>query len=242
VLTFFRSLFAPPRHLILLLLALWLGLALSEKRVEMHHISKDDLNNIVYYSMLGYTIGGRLLFALANFAAFRTSPLSIFSFNIDLFDYTGGLVSALVVGFMYGRRQKIQLWSTLDALTPFFATVASGLALSHLAAGTAFGKPTTVPWGIELWNAIRHPTQIYELVASVAIFGLAWSRTSNIQAGADFLRFAFLTAGARLWLEAYRGDSTFIFGGIRLAQILAWAVMAVVFFLLETRNREDGVY
>jgi hypothetical protein len=54
----FRSLFAPPRHLILLLAALWLGLALSEKRVERHAISKDALNNIIYVTLIGYLIGG----------------------------------------------------------------------------------------------------------------------------------------------------------------------------------------
>ena len=44
----FRSLFAPPRHLILLLAALWVGLALAEQRTERHGISKETLNNLVY--------------------------------------------------------------------------------------------------------------------------------------------------------------------------------------------------
>jgi phosphatidylglycerol:prolipoprotein diacylglycerol transferase len=241
VLTLFRSLFAPPRHLILLLLALWLGLGLSEKQAEKHGISKDAVNTIVSFGVLGFMFGGRLLFALANFAAFRKNPLSIFSFNIDLFGYTGGLLSAIVIGFIYGWRRRVPLWSTLDALTPFFAVASIGLALSHLAAGTAFGKPTTVPWGMELWNATRHPTQIYELIASVVIFCLIWSRKSNIQEGLDFLMFASLTAGARLWLEAYRGDSTLVFGGVRLAQILAWFVLAIAFFLIGARNRTDAI-
>jgi phosphatidylglycerol---prolipoprotein diacylglyceryl transferase len=165
MLTLFRSLFAPPRHLILLLAALWLGLTLSEKRVGRHGISKDALNNMVYYSLLGYVVGGRVLFVLANLSAFTQSPLSIFSLNIDLFDPMGALATAILVGFVYGQRQNLSLWSTLDALTPLFATLAIGLSLSHLAAGTAFGRPTNLPWGIDLWNAARHPTQIYELIA-----------------------------------------------------------------------------
>jgi prolipoprotein diacylglyceryltransferase len=170
------------------------------------------------------------------------SPLGIFSINIDLFDPTGGLLAAFLIGFIYSRRQKLQLWSTLDALTPFFAIAAIGLALSHLAAGTAFGKLTTVPWGMELWSATRHPTQIYELIASVIIFSLIWFRKSNIQAGSDFLMFASLTAGARLWLEAYRGDSTFVFGSVRLAQIRAWIVLTVVFLINEARIRTQEVH
>ncbi len=110
------------------------------------------------------------MFALANLSAFVQSPLSLFSINIDLFDPPGALVVALLVGFIYGYRQKLPLWGTLDALTPFFATLAVGLPLSHLAAGTAFGQPTDVPWGMDLWNAMRHPSQMYELLASLLTF------------------------------------------------------------------------
>lgn len=235
----FRSLFAPPRHLILLLAALWLGLTLSEKRADKHGISKEALNNIVYYSLFGYIIGGRLLFALANLSAFTQSPLSIFSINIDLFDPLGALVSALIVGLVYGQRKKLPLWSTLDALTPLFATIAIGLSLSHLAAGTAFGKPTQLPWGMELWNATRHPSQIYELIASLLIFGIIWFRKTVSPPGLDFIIFLAFTAGARLLLEAFRGDSTLVFGGIRQAQVIAWIVLAIALFASESIRREE---
>ncbi len=146
MITFFRSLFAPPRHLILLLAALWLGLSLSERRAEQYDLSKDALNNIVYYGFIGYIIGGRFLFGLENLPAFTKSPSSIFSINVDLFDPVGALIIAILVGLIYGRRQRLHFWDTLDALTPLFATLAVGLSLSHLAAGTAFGMPTDLPW------------------------------------------------------------------------------------------------
>ena len=222
----FRSLFAPPRDLILLVAALWIGLALAEKRGERQGISKEALNNIVFYSLLGFILGGRLLFALANYSAFAQTPLNIFSINVDLFDSTSGLISAILVGIIYGRKHNLPLWGALDALTPLFATLAIGFHLSHLAAGTAFGSPTGLPWGIELWNAARHPTQTYELIASLIIFGLLWFRKTDIPPGLLFLHFTALTAGARLFLEAFRGDSTLVFGGFRQAQVVAWGVLA----------------
>ena len=238
----FRSIFFPPRHLIPILAALWLGLALSEKRITRHSISKDALNNLVYYSIIGYIVGGRLLFAVANLSAFTESPLSIFSFNIDLFDPVGAFMTAVIVGFVYGQRQKLPLWSTLDALTPLFATIAVGIALSHLAAGTAFGKPTNLPWGIELWNATRHPTQIYELIAALIIFGLIWFRKTDFPTGSDFLLFAALTAGSRLFLEAFRGDSTLVFGGLRLAQVISWIVLAAILVASESLQTEQNAH
>ena len=238
MITLFRSLFAPPRNLILLLAALWIGLALAEKRAERHNVSKDALNNIVYYSIIAYILGGRLTYALANFSAFTQSPLSIFSLNPDLFDPFGALAVALLVGLVYGRRQRLSLWPALDALTPLFAAIAVGLSLSHLAAGTAFGSPTGLAWGLALWGATRHPSQIYELIAALLIFGLVWFRKAVTPPGISFLTFAALTAAARLFLEAFRGDSTLIPGRLRLAQIIAWIVLAVALFASESLGRE----
>jgi phosphatidylglycerol---prolipoprotein diacylglyceryl transferase len=238
VISLFRSLFAPPRHLILLMVASWIGLALAEKRAHRHGISKDTLNTMVYYSFFGYVLGGRLLYALSNYSAFIQSPVSIFSLNLDLFDPVAALAAAGITGFIYGSRQKLPLWTTLDALTPFFASIATGTSLSHLAAGTAFGSPTDWPWGIELWNATRHPTQVYELIAALFIFGLIWLRKSDSPAGSEFLLFAALTSGTRLFLEAFRGDSTLIFGGLRVAQLIAWFLLAIALLLNELIHRE----
>jgi phosphatidylglycerol:prolipoprotein diacylglycerol transferase len=218
---------------------LWVGLALSEKRAERHGISRDALNNLVYYALFGYILGGRLLYAVSNYSVFLQTPLSIFSINIDLFDPIAALIVTAIVGVVYGSRQKLPLWSTLDALTPLFATLTIGISLSHLAAGTGFGSPTTVPWGIDLWNATRHPTQIYELIAALLIFGVIWFRRTDSRAGSEFLPFAALTAGARLFLEAFRGDSTLLSGGVRLAQVIAWVVLAAALFVDE-RIRSKG--
>jgi prolipoprotein diacylglyceryltransferase len=46
-----------------------------------------------------------------------------------------------------------------------------------------------------------------------------------------------LTSAARFILEAFRGDSTLIFGGIRSAQVVAWIVLAVSLFFLDQIKR-----
>lgn len=241
MISLFRSLFAPPRHLILLLAALWIALALAERRAARHNVPKEALNSILYYSLFGYILGGRLLYALENLSAFAQSPLSLFSLNLDLFDPVAGLIVAVMVGFVYGARQKLPLWSTLDALTPLAALLSVGLALSHLAAGTAFGSPTDLPWGIELWNATRHPTQVYELLAALLIFAVIWLRNVRTAAGSDFLIFAALTAGSHLFLGAFRGDSRLVLGGLRLAQILSWVVLLVALGFYEWLQRNEKI-
>lgn len=240
MLTLYRNLFSPPRDLILVVAAIWIGLFLAEKRSTKHGISNDDLNNIVYFPLIGYLLGGRILFALENLSAFTQNPLSLISLNLDLFDPAGGLAVAIIVALIYGQRRSLPLWPTLDALTPLFAVFALGLGLSHLASGNAFGKETSLPWGIQLWGAVRHPSQIYEILASLLILGLLWFQKADVRPGVHFLSFAALTSGARLFLEAFRGDSTLVLGGLRTAQVIAWAVLTLALFFLDRENKNSS--
>lgn len=235
ILTLFRNLFSPPRDLILVVAAIWVGLWLAEKRSPRYGVSTTDLNNITFYPLLGYILGGRISYALENLSAFTQNPQSLISLNLDLFDPIGGLVVAGLVALIYWQRQKLSLWPTLDALTPLFAVFAIGLGMAHLASGNAFGKETSLPWGIQLWGAMRHPSQVYEIIAAFLILGLLWLRKTDSPPGIAFLTFAALTSGARLFLEAFRGDSTLIFGGLRTAQIIAWIILAATLILLERR-------
>jgi len=238
MLTQFRNLFSPPRDLILIVAAIWFGLFLAEKRSAKHGISNDDLNNIVFIPLIGYLLGGRILFALENLSAFTQNPQSLISLNVDLFDPVGGLVVAAIVALVYGQRRKLSLWSTLDALTPLFAVFTLGLGLAHLASGSAFGKETALPWGMQLWGTLRHPSQVYEILVSFLILGLLWFQKADTRPGVYFLTFTILTSGSRLFLEAFRGDSTLIFGGLRLAQVGAWTVLVFSLYFLDRANKD----
>ena len=240
MLTLFNNLFSPPRHIILLVIAVWIGISLAEKRAERHGLCKEDLNNITFYGLIAFVIGGRISFVLQNIPAFLKSPLGIISINPDIFDPLGAAAVAFIVAFIYGQRRELILWPTLDALTPYFAILAIGMGLSHLAAGTAFGKETDLSWGINLWNATRHPTQIYETLASLLTFGLIWFQKQNPRPGILFLTYAALTAASQLFLQAFRGDRTLIFNGLRQEQVIAWVALAVVFILFEYQLKEKA--
>ncbi len=237
MLSAFRNFFFPPRHLILILLAGWLGLYFAERRTERYGVSREDLNNLIYYGLLAFVVGGRIFFALQNLPVFIKSPLDLVSINLDLFDLSGAFASALVVVLVYGQRRGLRFWNALDALTPFFAVLAVGFGLSRLAAGVAFGAETDLPWGIDLWNAKRHPTQVYETAASLLIFALVWFQR-QARSGVLFLSFAALTAASQIFIQGFRGDNALFLGGLRLGQMAAWAALAVVFVFFEYRLKD----
>ncbi|HUH96416.1 MAG TPA: prolipoprotein diacylglyceryl transferase family protein [Anaerolineales bacterium] len=236
ILPLFQNIFAPPRDLILIILAAWIGLTLSERGAPGHPVNLDALNNLLLASLGGFLIGGRLLYALENFPTFSQSPGSIFSLNTALFDQWGGLAIAVLAGLAYGRRAHLPLWDSLDVLTPLFAALAIGIALSHLASGAAFGKETNVPWAVEQWGALRHPTQLYETIAALVTLAVILIQKPAAGPGFEFLLFVALSSASRLVLEGFRGDSTLILGGLRAAQIAAWFILLGALIGLDQRG------
>ena len=230
---FLQNIFAPPRHMILLVLALWFGWWLAERIVKREgKVNEAAFSNLTFYGLLAFVLGGRILYALDNLSAFTSSPASIFSPNPQLFDPFLGGAAAIVTMLVYGQRAKLPFWQTLDALTPLLAALMVGLGAAHLAEGSAFGKETSLPWGIDVNGVTRHPSQVYEIALAFFILNLIGTRGPLLRAGAQFLTFLAWTSAARLFLEAFRGDSALIFGSLRLAQILAWVALAVAFLAL----------
>ncbi len=220
----FRALFSPPRHWLLLLGALWLGLNLSERRLKAP-LSPEAFSNLVFSGMLGFLLGGRVFYAVEHFPQVMQAPLSLLSIS-GMFSLKGALLTLVFTLLIYLQRHALPLWPTLDALTPLLACALIGLSLANLASGDGFGKETTLPWAWELWGARRHPTQVYEFIASLATLGVIL-RLRPAAPGVLFLRFLALTCGWALFLFAFRGDAHLLPGGVRLEQVIAWLGLAL---------------
>jgi phosphatidylglycerol:prolipoprotein diacylglycerol transferase len=143
----------------------------------------------------------------------------------------GALIGA-TAAFVYGSRRHLPLRVTLDALAPGLAAMAVAVAAAHIASGDAFGAATPaalggVPWSVYLWDEYRHPSQFYEFAAALGVLGIAWhTRPRGLFPGSNFLLVVALSAAARVFLEAFRGDSLVIAGGWRAAQVVGLAILA----------------
>ena len=215
---------------VVLLVGMWLGLLLSERRARRIGDNPADLYNLVFIVLIAGVIGARLSYAITYPNAFSGNLINLVSLNPGLLDPFAGALIGIAAAVIYMYRRSLPAWQTLDNLTPLFAVMAIAIGLSHLASGNAFGSPTVVPWGIHLWGAFRHPTQVYEIITAslILIVILLIDKTRWSEASGNlFLVFLSLTAISRLFLEAFRGDSILIGNEFRLAQVVAWLILAV---------------
>lgn len=215
---------------LILLAGVWAGLNVSEKAASRVSLSPAALHNLVFYGLLAGLLGARLTYALRHLNAYLIDPLGLFALTPSTLLIEGGLLIGALTALLYGRRQRLPLRPSLDALAPGLALFMIAVHLANLASGDAFGAPADLPWAIELWGARRHPSQIYEALAALVIFGLVRKRPDG--SGVTFLLLAALSAAARVFLEAFRGDSAVGFADLRAAQVLGLVVLALALWWL----------
>lgn len=227
---------ALPTAPLALMLGVWAGAWLAEREATRLGQPADTVATLMMIMLVAGLLGARLGYVARYATAYAADPLSIFSPNPTSLDSSAGLLAAALAGLLYTRRRGLVLWPTLDALAPGVALLAASIGLAHLASGDAFGAAAQLPWSIYMWDAWRHPSQLYEIAAALAVLAI-WraAREQPPFAGFGALLTAALLAGARVFLEAFRGDSWVVPGGWRGPQLVALGALGIVLFLLDRR-------
>lgn len=224
-----------------LLVGVWIGSYLVEKEAPRLKLLPALVNNLIFLGLAAGVIGARLAYAARYLSVYLANPLSLFAINGNSLAILDGLMIGLAAAALYGWRKKLPLRATLDALSPGLAIFMLFMGVSHFLSGDAFGQPANLPWSIYLWNEYRHPSQVYEILAALGIFFAAYRQPFNQPGrGINFLLVVVLTSAARIFLEAFRGDSLIWPGGLRAAQVVGLLILAFALFVMGRWGRSGS--
>ena len=95
-----------------------LALFLAQRTARMDGVDAGKLWNLCVIALFAALVGSRLLLVVLNFADLRSHPmwmLGLAMIHHPLLAAFGALAAA-VAASVYGRRQRLPLWSTADAL------------------------------------------------------------------------------------------------------------------------------
>ena len=219
--------------LLALLVGVWIGSALTEKEAARHNLSPGILNNLIFVGLIAGIVGARLAYAARYLQIYLENPLSLLALNVNTLAGLDGLLIGVAAAAFYGWRKKLPLRLTLDALALGLAAFMVALGVAHFLSGDAFGAPARLPWSIDLWSEYRHPSQVYETLAALGIFFVAYKKPfSRAGDGINFLLVLALSLAARIFLEAFRGDSVTWPGGFRTAQVVGLIVLAFTMYTM----------
>ncbi len=217
-----------------LLAGVWIGSSLADKEAARLKLKRAAVSNLIFYGLVAGIVGARLGYAVRYLSTYLSNPLDLFDLTPATLLPGVGMVTGVAVAVLFGRRKRLPLRPTLDALAPGLAAFLVGNGMANILSGDAFGSATSLPWAISLWDEHRHPSQIYATLAALLVFAVEWKQPlGRPGAGVSFLLVVALSAAARVFLEAFRGDSLIWPGGFRAAQVIGLVVVAASWRLMQ---------
>ena len=212
--------------------AIWIG----RKRYANLGGNPDDVSEVAIWAVPFGIIGGRIYHVI-------TSPPQYFGANGNPIDalriWEGGLgiwgaISLGAIGaYLYFRTHKTSLnfRQLLDSLAPGVIVAQAIGRIGNYFNQEVFGKPTDLPWGLEIDPANRpngfesystfHPTFLYELLWCLVVAALLIKlpgvlKQITSKQGDVFALYIFGYTAGRVWIENLRIDEANLILGLRL--------------------------
>lgn len=137
--------------------------------------SEHDLNDLVWYMILGTVLGARIGHTMFyNPSYYLSHPIEILQIWKGGLASHGAAIGILTAIYFYVRKRKAMtfLW-VMDRVVITVALSGFFIRMGNLFNSEIIGKPTNASWGfvfVSLDNIPRHPAQLYEAIAYLLIF------------------------------------------------------------------------
>ncbi len=145
------------------------------KEVRRKKLSEDHFYNGLIWSIILGLIGARIFHVALYWQQYSGNFLDVFAvWNGGIVSY-GGYIFGILGLFFYCRIKKINFWQYIDCFAP---GIALGEAIARIGCflnWDDYGIASSLPWAVQVAGDVpRHPTQIYYMLASFAIFLILW--------------------------------------------------------------------
>ncbi len=178
-------------------LAFAMFIALGRVRIRQPHIAaqnwkKEDLDDMLFYGMMGVIIGGRLGEVLFyEPAKYFADPIEIFKVWHGGMSFHGGFIGVLIAMSLWARKVGRNILDVYDFIAPLvplgYAAGRMGNFINAELPGRVVGDQS-LPWAM-LWpdtryplhpdpvflQGLRHPSPLYQmLIDGLLVFVLLW--------------------------------------------------------------------
>ena len=199
--------------------------------------SRRDVEDLLFYGVLGTVIGGRLGYVLFYKPDYYFAhPLETLQVWHGGMSFHGGALGVLCALILFCRQRSLSLLAFADIIT---AAVPIGIFFGRIANfvnGELWGRPTEMPWGVIFPGAgvvPRHPSELYEagtegLLLFLLLFYLVRFTDAREKPGLVTGIFLIGYACARIFCEFFREPDAFLgflWFGATMGQLLSIPVL-----------------
>ncbi len=170
-------------------------------------VNQAQVDDLLFYGMLGVIIGGRVGYCLVyGWDELISDPLYLFKITDGGMSFHGGLAGVMTAMWWYGRKLGKTIWDILDFVAPIVPIGLGAGRVGNFINGELWGSETTVAWGVLYQGVVRHPSQLYEAaLEGLALFVILWWYSAKPRPYmAVSAMFLLLYGVFRFFVEFYR--------------------------------------
>jgi prolipoprotein diacylglyceryl transferase len=230
-----------PLHMYGLILAVGVLVAVwfAEHRWRARGYPRDGIYDISFWVVIWGVIGARLYHVVSDYQLFEDDPFKAFQIWKGGLSIWGAVIGGALAVIVITRRRHLPTLAVMDCMGPAIVLAQAIGRWGNYFNQELFGKPTTLPWALEIAPAHRpagyvqyatfQPTFLYESLACLAICGilLLVERRAPLKLGQTFALYVILYTFARFWFENMRIDPAHHIAGLRLN---AWVSVVLCLF------------
>ena len=236
------------------LLAFVQFILLGRQRIKTRpgFITVEQLDDLLFYGMLGVIIGGRLgqvLFYEPTY--FLAHPLEIFAVWKGGMSFHGGFLGVLFAMLLWAKKCQLAWLDITDFIAPLVPLGLAAGRVGNFINGELWGRVAdpSLPWAMIFPQSgdmlPRHPSQFYHVgLEGIALFTILWLYTSKPrQRGAASGIFLIGYGFFRFITEFFREPDAGIFGQsymISMGQWLSLPMILVGLLLLVRSSRQPA--
>jgi phosphatidylglycerol---prolipoprotein diacylglyceryl transferase len=226
-----------------------LGWWLARKRAAkaFSPVKPAQVDDLVFYSMLGVVVGGRLGYCLVyGWDNLISDPLYIFKITQGGMSFHGGLVGVLGALWIFARRNGRSVFEITDFFAPL---VPQGLffgRIGNFINSELWGKATDVPWSFNVNGIGRHPSQLYEaMLEGLALFVILWTfaakpRPTMAVSGLFLLGYGLFRFFVEFFRQPDENLGYLAFGWLTMGQVLSAPMILLGALLLAMAYRREA--
>jgi len=230
------------------------AVVISSKRWEARGGNPDDIGTIALWAVPAGVIGARLYHVATDWKTYRDDWGAAFNITQGGLGIPGGILLGVLVGVIVVKKKGLPVAPLLDVVAPAIPVAQAIGRLGNWFNQEVFGRPTTLPWGLEIDAANRpigyeqfttfHPTFLYEGLWNLAVAGLLiWiDRSRKLRPGELFAGYVLGYGIGRLWVEELRIDHASLIWGVRVnIWMSAILIIGSITYIVISRRRPAPV-